>query len=77
MKCVRLWFFGKSCREEGDKGGKGREKTVVSNNCGREGPIPTRLEGMVVGRLLSCLGHIVVVGLIDRGYGREDWTKRV
>ena len=42
----------------------------------RGAPIPTRLEGMVVRTVVSCLGGNSYVGMVVRGRGSRGWLKR-
>ncbi len=49
---------------------------VVRINCGRGGPIPSRL-GVVVDRPeSSCLGFVAEMGMEDRDSDSENWGKR-
>ena len=61
--------FVKYCRELKKWRWKGRAQKVVRKKCGRGGLNPTRLEGLVVWTVVSCLGMIVSEGMFDRGSG--------
>ncbi len=76
MKTSSLAVLIEYCNNVGLEGEKDRKKQVVTGFWFREGPTTTRLEGLVVRNVVSCLGVNLVVGMEDCSYGSRDWSKR-
>ena len=60
--------FAIICRKKRMMEQKDSIKTVVRRICRRGRPIPSRLEGLVVRNLGSCLEVVSNVGMDDRDY---------
>lgn len=67
--------FEINCRIVEAKGEKDILKIVVRRNEVRGGVNATRLGGLVVPTVLSCLGISDRVGRIDRGFDCKNWGK--